>query len=90
MKYANHLHYLNQYSSAPTVKNYKSALRNFFTVIYGERGNLDTHATTYFTEPRDVEADVQLALRVFSFVIGLNIWDISSTSKRLPCQLGKQ
>jgi integrase len=56
---SSHLHYLRQYTSKQTVKNYVSTLRSFFTALYGKCDDLDICANRYFAESRDVEADVQ-------------------------------
>ena len=53
------LDYLRQYSSNETIKTYRSALKNFFEMVYGEREPLEELAERYFNETRDYNVDVQ-------------------------------
>ena len=60
--------FLSNYQSPNTIRNYKVALKNFFTTLYGsaDKDTLDEHAEKYFDETRNYEIDIE------DFVRGLN------------------
>ena len=53
------LDFLRQFSSVSTVRNYKSALRDLFQVVYEKRDPVEELADRYVSEDRDYRRDVE-------------------------------
>jgi integrase len=53
--------FLDLYPNAYTTENYRQSLKHFFRSVYG-RGDVDAQGDRYFTEDRDMEADLNAFL----------------------------